>query len=46
MMLGYFYKSEKTNFWIPVLKSAGIWAVLSGIYYILIKSFNLGKYFM
>jgi len=45
MALGYFFKWEKNSFWFPVLKSVGVFLVLSIIYYTLIKRFNLEKYF-
>ena len=44
MALGYFFKNTKT-FWPPVWKSILLWAVLSAIYYAIIKKFNLEKHF-
>jgi len=44
MALGYFFKDAKT-FWPPVGKSIFLWAVLSAIYYAIIKKFNLEKHF-
>ncbi len=45
MAIGYFYNREKDNFWMPIMKGVGIWLVLSGIYYGLIKYFDLEKAF-
>ena len=45
MSLGYFFKWEKNSFWFPVLKSVGVFLVLSIIYYTIIKTFGLEKYF-
>jgi len=45
MALGYFFKWEKNSFWFPILKSVGVFLVLSIIYYIIIKTFGLEKYF-
>jgi len=45
MALGYFFKWEKNSFWFPVLKSVGVFLILSIIYYTIIKTFDLEKYF-
>jgi len=41
---GYFFRDAKT-FWPPVGKSIIIWAVLSVIYFMVIKKFKLEKHF-
>jgi hypothetical protein len=45
MALGYFFKWEKKSFWMPILKSIGVFLILGGIYYAIIRMFNLQKYF-
>jgi hypothetical protein len=45
LSLGYFFKWDKKSFWMPILKSVGVFLVLGIIYYSLIKIFNLEKYF-
>jgi hypothetical protein len=44
MALGHFFRDAKT-FWPPVGKSIIIWAVLSVIYFMVIKKFKLEKHF-
>ena len=45
MAIGYFYKDEKDNFWTPILKGVGVWLLLSGFYYLMIRYFNVEKRF-
>ena len=41
LAIGNFYKGQKTGFWLPLVKGAGVWAILGAIYYAIIKYFNL-----
>ena len=45
MAMGYFYKYHKTGFWLPIFKAISIWAVLGGLYYYVVKYFDLEKKF-
>lgn len=45
LALGKFFQDDKKSFWSPVLKSVGVWFILSIIYYFIIQFFGLGKYF-
>ena len=46
MAIGFFYRDEKDNFWIPILKGVGVWLGLSALYYFVIRYFNLEKRFV
>lgn len=45
--LAKFIKEDKEGgVWWPIFKSAGVWVVLSAIFYFVIQTFGLKKYFM
>lgn len=45
MAMGHFYRTTPEGFWIPILKTVGIWIGLSVVYYFIIKYFHLEKKF-
>jgi len=45
LAMGKFYEDEKTNFWLPMVKGFGVWAILGAIYYAIVKHFNLDSNF-
>lgn len=45
MAMGHFYRTTPEGFWIPILKTLGIWIGFSVVYYMIIRYFNLEKKF-
>jgi len=45
LAIGHFFNHAPTGFWMPVLKGVGVWAVLSILYYLIVKWFHLEKHF-
>ena len=46
MAMSYFYDNTKTDFFIPIFKTVGVWAVLSVIYYFIVKVSGQEKKFI
>jgi len=46
MAMSYFYDNSKNDFFMPILKTVGVWAVLSTIYYFIVQATGLQKKFI